>query len=56
MHRCERTVVGKPERRLGLAANRVVGVAVQDLGSVGDPAGDKDGSLRTAGWNQWTRF
>ena len=49
MRRCERMVVGKPEWHLGLISNRVAEVTKQHLGSVGDPAGDKGGSLHTTG-------
>jgi len=54
-HRCERTVVGKPERPLGSTSNHVE-AAGQYLGSVGDPAGDKGGNPHTVDWCHRGRF
>jgi len=56
MRRCEHTVAGKPEWHLDLISNRVVEEAGQRLDSVGDSAGDKGGSLHTAGWGHQVRF
>ena len=54
-HRCERTVVGKPEWRLGSTSNRAE-AAEQHLGSVDDPAGDKGGNPHTTGWSHQVQF
>jgi len=55
MHRFERTEAGKLEPHLGLISNRVE-AAGEHPDSVGDSAGDKGGSLRTAGWGHRLRF
>jgi len=54
-HRCEHTVVGKLERRLGSTSNRA-GAAEQYLGSVGDLAGDKGGNPHMTGWSHRVHF